>query len=507
MADQYSDQFSSPEAVRLARQMAARRANNAPSSSSPKYELGYDSDGNTVLVPSSPAAEPARRNRIMEGISEGFGEQPLAGVSEEDRRNYPTLSRFLDPAQKAMNAVVRAPGAIAGGASGAFGAGVEALTDDRGNANYQQRQMKSLLDYIGLSEAAGAGGPKGAAPTPEVNPVTQYRKAYESTPSEGPIGVVQSPVGSARRPEMGGQRYSQDVARQARIDEIIKQAANDTAQTRQTSAVQEAIDAAARRAREGMPREMTADEIAAMRQSFAEANPEPASPMSLPVATGTVLAGSLASRNRPSQPVARADVDEGHLDPQLFGVQRPTAGMDRTNTLGVDELSAYPSGAVHNYNRSNSLGVDELSAYPAGAVHNYNRSNAPGVDETSAYRRGPVQAAKQQVASKMPETIDLNTKGAATQPQSSTGFFSNFGNRPLTTRQAYQQSVDNPDDAGAWMRAERQYAATHKDNPNFDVTKLDDSGMNRGGSVGGKLDKDAALHKALEIIHHMLRSR
>ena len=464
MADQYSDQFSSPEAVRLARQMAARRANNAPSSSSPKYELGYDSDGNTVLVPSSPAAEPARRNRIMEGISEGFGEQPLAGVSEEDRRNYPTLSRFLDPAQKAMNAVVRAPGAIAGGVSGAFGAGVEALTGDRGNANYQQRQMKSLLDYIGLSEAAGAGGPKGAAPTPKVNPVTQYRKAYESTPSEGPIGVVQSPVGSARRPEMGGQRYSQDVARQARIDEIIKQAANDTAQTRQTSAVQEAIDAAARRAREGMPREMTADEIAAMRQSFAEANPEPASPMSLPVATGTVLAGSLASRNRPA-------------------AQQPFAG---TEFFAPAPQRSVPAGYM--VDDQSAAGLPDISG---GSLER----DAPAVAKQiiAARAQAPVGGkAGSPQPPRRPDDLPRQEPGILSRIFSGKDYQSQGGE----LRQDGKINWGNPESSADFFRADKARLETP-----------DAAGMARGGAANPSPTKEALLHKSLEIIHHMLRSR
>ena len=78
--------------------------------------------------------------------------------------------------------------------------------------------------------------------------------------------------------------------------------------------------------------------------------------------------------------------------------------------------------------------------------------------------------------------------------------------QPLSTKQLNQQSIDNPDDPGAWMRAERQYASTHKDNPNFDLTKLDpDTGMKRGGTVSGKSEKmPDPVHKALEIIHHLL---
>jgi hypothetical protein len=101
--------------------------------------------------------------------------------------------------------------------------------------------------------------------------------------------------------------------------------------------------------------------------------------------------------------------------------------------------------------------------------------------------------------------IDL-TSGPSKAP--SGGFLSGlFANRPVSTADLYKQSQANPDDSGAYMRAERQYAATHKDKPNFDLTKLDESGMARGGAANASPTKEALLHKSLEIIHHMLRSR
>jgi hypothetical protein len=81
------------------------------------------------------------------------------------------------------------------------------------------------------------------------------------------------------------------------------------------------------------------------------------------------------------------------------------------------------------------------------------------------------------------------------------GMFSKIFNSPVSTRELYQRSQDNPEDAGAYMRAERQYAATHKDAPSFDLTKLNEQGMKRGGAANGKPD---SVHKALEIIHHLL---
>jgi hypothetical protein len=81
------------------------------------------------------------------------------------------------------------------------------------------------------------------------------------------------------------------------------------------------------------------------------------------------------------------------------------------------------------------------------------------------------------------------------------GMFSKIFNSPVSTRDLYQRSQDNPEDSGAYMRAERQYAKTHKDEPSFDLTKLNEQGMKRGGAANAKPD---SVHKALEIIHHLL---
>jgi hypothetical protein len=509
MADRYDDQYSNPEALRLARsfgaapkgrltasnpdltasnaalakQMAARMAAQQAAPRQESYELARDADGNTVLVPSAPAAPKQDRNRFVEGVTEGFGSQPLSGVSEQDRANYPTMSKYMDPIAKALNAVSRVPGAVTGGASGAYGAGVEAATGDTGYANAEQRRMREFLDYLGINSAATVGGPRASAPTPKVNPTTQYAMRYESMPSEGSIGPVQAPIGSARNPEMGGQAYSQNVARQAHIDNIIKNAAGDTAQTRQNSAVQNAIDAAAQRAREGMPREMNADEIAAMQRSFAAANPSPANPMSLPVATGTILAGAMT---RPGVGVmgrqAPVDVDEGHLDPNLFGVRYPTSGMDRTNTLGVDELSAYPAGAVHNYNRNDSAGVNEMGAYSSSPVQLAKRSLS-----------GPVASSNFNAG----KPIDLTSGQDVSRPGILSRLFSgpeyqSTGER-VVKEDGQGVNYGSGDNAADFFRADKARMAME--------------GKAGGGGVSGKPDKDAALHKALEIIHHMIRSR
>jgi hypothetical protein len=107
--------------------------------------------------------------------------------------------------------------------------------------------------------------------------------------------------------------------------------------------------------------------------------------------------------------------------------------------------------------------------------------------------RGAVQQARTQTAP-MPPTRPAEL--AREQPS----ILSKIFGQPATTRQLFKQSQADPSDSGAWMRAERQYARTHKDEPNFDVTKLNEQGMKRGGAAG----KPDSVHKALEIIHHLL---
>lgn len=487
MADRYNDQYSSPEALRLAKalganpqgrltasnpdltssnaalakQMAARMAAQKAAPRQEAYELARDADGNTVLVPATPVAPKQDRNRIMEGITEGFGEQPLSGLSERDRKNYPTMSRYVDPVAKALNAVVRAPGAVVGGASGAYGAGVEAATGDTGYANAEQRRMREFLDYLGINSAARAGGPRASAPAPKVDPKTKYAMRYESVPPEGAIGPVQAPVGSARNPEMGGQAYSQNVARQARIDDIIKQAAGDTAQTRQNSAVQNAIDAAAQRAREGTPRQMTADEIANMQRSFAGANP-----MSLPVATGTVLAGAMT---RPGK-----------------GAPPSSAGMDRAEDEGFYRsvgAAQFPSSSGIDRNE------DENFYRSVGAAR---FPNSTGMDQNDYPMRSPaVAAAKRAIPMPPTRPSDLPREEPGILSRIFSGKDYQSNSRPVTEDGTVNWG--NPDSAADFFRADKARMAME--------------GKASGGGVSGKPDKDAALHKALEIIHHMIRSR
>jgi hypothetical protein len=210
----------------------------------------------------------------------------------------------------------------------------------------------------------------------------------------------------------------------------------------------------------------------------------------------------------------RQRIDE--MDEKGIGVSRPIpSDIAGSADFDVPRLNRVDSSYAPDFENFSAWARGPVSAPAVAVAPRY--TDVP-VGELDPKYAATVAAAKRQVAPgggappaggkasfNKGQPIDL-TSGPSKAP--SGGFLSGlFTNRPATTRQLFQQSVDNPDDAGAWMRAERQYAATHKDNPNFNLTKLDESGMARGGAANASPTKEALLHKSLEIIHHMIRSR
>lgn len=99
-----------------------------------------------------------------------------------------------------------------------------------------------------------------------------------------------------------------------------------------------------------------------------------------------------------------------------------------------------------------------------------------------------------------PAPQDL-TSDARPVPQDS-GFLSSLFKDPYagkSSKELFQMAQDNPDSNAMFFRAAAKQAQERKD------AGAGDEGMKRGGTVGDKPHKDAAILKALEIIHHMLR--
>jgi len=161
-------------------------------------------------------------------------------------------------------------------------------------------------------------------------------------------------------------------------------------------------------------------------------------------------------------------------------------GPDTARMSAIDSIRGRPE---FNQMAPNTFSADEASRIA--------RARAPISEARTSAPRGAASAPS-------PASGAAASPSSASAPSASNGILSKIFGQPATTRQLFKQSTDNPDDTGAWMRAERQYASTHRDDPNFDVNKLNDQGMKRGGSAGGKQD---SVHKALEIIHHLIAAR
>jgi len=341
-------------------------------------------------------------------------------------------------------------------------------------------------------------------------------KIYGPPEMQGPRQITpQTMIGP---PEMQGPMRSSAAnlndPNAALIQSIIDKSANQIAASRaaeQTkSATQQLIEAAARRANTG------SEAMYPNYRPYSPPNPY------LPLAVGAAGAGAAAlsggadvgrqkmQSSIDMQAVDDADRNQNYRSQSLTNMQA-IDDADRANNWQLQFDDSMPNRftpeqqqflqqqAAINAAR-NMPDFQQTAPNTAGAGRGFMHEN---LNERAKYEAAQEMAQRQ---AQRPAQTQGQNQPAAQQPSS--GFFSNlFTNRPASTKQLFEQSQANPDDAGAWMRAERQYAATHKDNPNFDVTQLNDQGMARGGSAGGAGGKDAALHKALEIIHHMLMQR
>jgi hypothetical protein len=215
----------------------------------------------------------------------------------------------------------------------------------------------------------------------------------------------------------------------------------------------------------------------------------------------------------------RAGTGSGPMFPNYKPYSPPsmTAPLVGAGAIGAGAL-ALNSGSQQARPSGETVGVDETAQQAAidairgreefnqTAPNTFNQQEAIRIASArpefnqSWSNRMPVQQDRARTTTQAQQRAPINlTSGQAV---ASPSIFSKIFGQPATTRQLFEQSQADPSDSGAWMRAERQYARTHKDDPNFDVTKLNEQGMKRGGAA--KPNKDEAVHKALDIIQHLL---
>ena len=466
------------------------------------YELGYDKDGNVVLVPSQPKAKAAPRSRMSEGFSEAYG-TPM-GISEKDRAAYPAFSMVAGPVATAIDAARRLPGAIAGGISGGVGDLVEGATGDSGYANRQQRQTQALLDYLGLEGMARSGGPgqtvaarTGPQAFTEANRyaqsletpssgMTANRLAMEQNrnpgryvnPETGMPQSVQSPLTGRAAPAMGrtDSPYPAmwDRLRSApgdAFDYLTQRQAVVNPDTGYVLRVQEQGPNWGKK-REGALGEWTTG------QRVAQA--------AVPLAAGTAIGAAMA----PSQ---------GTAIPANYAADSGAAPAPLSAGAGRGFLNERPG---------------ERYATMVGAGRGI-VNEQPG--ERAAYaQQQAVNAAKQRMAAAQ-ATGERAGLPPARPDDADGGLFSKiFSGKDY---QSNSQLVNTPtggapinwgssDSAADFFRADKALAQM-KAQQAADAASGGDDNRKRGGSVTGKGQGQSEkmpdpIHKALEIIHHLL---
>ena len=117
MADRNDDRFSSPAALRLARELAAR-SSDRPKSVAPGYVLGTDADGNTILIPTD--VQPSGRGGIFDNAArefETYGPR-ISDLTEGTANAYNAGQQYVQQGREnmqynpAFGAIQRAGGTI-----------------------------------------------------------------------------------------------------------------------------------------------------------------------------------------------------------------------------------------------------------------------------------------------------------------------------------------------------------------------------------------------------------
>ena len=166
-----------------------------------------------------------------------------------------------------------------------------------------------------------------------------------------------------------------------------------------------------------------------------------------------------------------------------------------------------PTKLGGNYND-----MDNVMYNPQGGSYNdvFNAAYTPppkvaaAVNTARKLTSGPsLPGAGDPLPPRRPGTPNLNLTSDA-KPVPEQGFFArNFGQDPYAGKSASQLMTlanQDPDNAAAFFRADK---ALQKERPDMFQSAPTEK---RGGAIKGNVapGKDAALHKALEIIHHMI---
>jgi len=194
-----------------------------------------------------------------------------------------------------------------------------------------------------------------------------------------------------------------------------------------------------------------------------------------------------------------------------------TVAAPQDTGVYVDPASGVSAGASIYDNPTVARALEKTAPVVTGdaPVYDYDEHSVPQDFDTWGRKiLGPSAAtssmdAPESAVGAAKKIISSAQKPAATQQaaQASQPWYSRFmPSDPyagMSAAKLMERANANPDDAAAFFRAD---AALRKERPEM-FEKKQEEGMARGGAAGGGHHKDAVVMKALEIIHHMLRTR
>ena len=560
MADRNDDRFSSPAALRLARELAAR-SSDRPKSVAPGYVLGTDADGNTILIPTD--VQPSGRGGIFDNaarefvnygprtsdFTEGTANAYNAGQQyvQQGRENMQYNPAF-GAIQRAGGTLMSAMSPLAGVASSIskpigryFGPAPERAADvattvapffgGAGRGSKVRPMEGRALELTERPAPEFIGPPELQGPR-QITPQTLIGPPEMQGPRQ-PFRVNARMKARPGDPEFIGpsEQIGPQLPRQGSPEFI---GPSDFVGPRQPPrpgdpsfiGPSEQIGPRLQRPGDfiGPPEMQGPRELIGPRQQRPGdfiGPPEMQGPRQLPRPTDAEFIGprEQIGPQLPPRPGDPSFIGPSEFigPPEFIGPQRPfMAGRmsepTAVGTMGAGALtlarSMSPAGQPVGSGRGPMIEEPDARAnyqFAQDAVGSGRGSMLPNADDRVAYEKAQaLDAAKQRMAAIQSTG---NTAGLPPARPRENGLASLFSN-PISTRELFNRAEANPDDSGAYMRAERQYAATHRDAPSVDLSKLDpDTGMKRGGAANGKPDKNEAIHRALDIISHLVGHR
>ena len=529
MADRNDDRFSSPAALRLARELAAR-SSEKPKSIAPGYVIGTDANGNTILIPTD--VQPSAPDGILSRAArefENYGPR-ASDFTEGTASAYDAGQRYVQQGREnmqynpAFGAIQRAGGTIMSALSPVSGA-MSAISKPIGR--YFGPAAEHAAD-VALTAAPFAGGR-----TAKAKPLQTRALEITERPAPEFIGPPEMQGPRQITPQtLIGPPEMQGPQRPFRVNARMKTRPGDPEFIGPTEQIGPQLP------RQGSPEFIGPSDFVGPRQPPRPGEPNFVGPVQqigpqLPRAGDPGFVGPLeqigprqppragdpnfigpVEQIGPRQPTPKDFIgppemqgprqlprpgDPNFIGPSEFiGPQRPFMAERMSEpvalgTMGAGALtlsrSMKPESRPSNTDVSNFAHLDYVPTSPANTdVSQFSRLDfvpptAKAAIQTARERAVPLPPAR-------PEEFKARSGGLSSL------FSDPYAGK--SSRELYLKAQDpsmRDDEYGANLLNIRAARAGR------------DEGMATGGAAtgkSGKMEKDAALHKALDIIAHML---